>query len=271
MTKTEFINKNKNEVFRKKLELERTMTRDIKKYFANEKKRIASNKDISTIRPILENHYKRIYKAFKKKDKKETSQDKLVELANARAKMIDDTSQEDFMKSVTLAREELAKEGDNNPSSEILLLVASRIYFNYGKNRSGTIANTETQEIAELLRNELAIESIIELENAIANNDIAEVNRILNESPSYTAELVKKKFGIEDVAVLFAILAMAEKTWQTMGDGKVRDKHKMANGQTVKLTEPFFVGGELLKYPGDMSLGASLGNIINCRCVCVYL
>ena len=38
--------------------------------------------------------------------------------------------------------------------------------------------------------------------------------------------------------------------------------------QIVAATEPFVVSGERLKYPGDTSLGASAGNVINCRCSC---
>ena len=54
------------------------------------------------------------------------------------------------------------------------------------------------------------------------------------------------------------------KTWITQRDGKERDAHFMADGQTVGINEPFFVMNEFLQYPGDSS--ASAGNITNCRC-----
>ena len=60
------------------------------------------------------------------------------------------------------------------------------------------------------------------------------------------------------------------KKWTTVGDKRVRPAHKMANGQTRKLNEPYEVGGELLMHPGDASLGASLGNLANCRCISTY-
>lgn len=56
------------------------------------------------------------------------------------------------------------------------------------------------------------------------------------------------------------------KRWVTQGDDRVRDKHASADGQEVPIDEPFEVGGELLMYPADTSLGASADNVINCRC-----
>jgi hypothetical protein len=61
-----------------------------------------------------------------------------------------------------------------------------------------------------------------------------------------------------------------EKTWITMGDLKVREAHMRANGQRRNLNDFFLVGGELLMYPKDQSGGASMGNIINCRCKSIY-
>ncbi|MEU6932873.1 phage minor head protein [Streptomyces sp. NPDC046374] len=47
-------------------------------------------------------------------------------------------------------------------------------------------------------------------------------------------------------------------------DDRVREAHRLADGQEVALDEPFQVGGEALRYPGDPN-GAA-GNVINCRC-----
>lgn len=60
------------------------------------------------------------------------------------------------------------------------------------------------------------------------------------------------------------------KTWITVGDSKVREAHALATGQRVVEPEPFIVNGEKLRYPGDSTLGASLGNIIRCRCTALY-
>lgn len=62
-----------------------------------------------------------------------------------------------------------------------------------------------------------------------------------------------------------------KKEWISAGDDRTREDHFDVDGQIVAMNEPFEVGGEQLDYPGDGSLGASAGNIINCRCGIGYL
>jgi uncharacterized protein with gpF-like domain len=68
---------------------------------------------------------------------------------------------------------------------------------------------------------------------------------------------------------------VTKKQWRTSRDEHVRPAgrrggpvfdHRAADGQIVGLDEPFIVSGEKLMYPGDTSLGASPGNVINERC-----
>lgn len=54
-----------------------------------------------------------------------------------------------------------------------------------------------------------------------------------------------------------------------MGDSRVRPAHIDADSEQVPVDAPFQVGGEFLMYPGDTSLGATPGNVINCRCSAV--
>lgn len=61
-----------------------------------------------------------------------------------------------------------------------------------------------------------------------------------------------------------------KKTWLTMHDKRVRNSHVEADGQEVDINKPFEVGSSELMFPGDLSLGSSLKEICNCRCVCIY-
>lgn len=55
--------------------------------------------------------------------------------------------------------------------------------------------------------------------------------------------------------------------WVCTKDARTRLAHGMADGQIVEGTEkPFKVGGELMMFPGDQSMGAHGWNIYNCRC-----
>ncbi len=58
----------------------------------------------------------------------------------------------------------------------------------------------------------------------------------------------------------------AQKEWSTSGDERTRMDHAIAEGQRVPMNQPFRVGGYLLRYPGDSSLGAPASQTIQCRC-----
>ena len=57
-----------------------------------------------------------------------------------------------------------------------------------------------------------------------------------------------------------------KKGWLSMFAPESRDSHMAADGQVVGLDEPFDVGGESMMFPGDNSMGASVGNTIQCLC-----
>jgi hypothetical protein len=60
------------------------------------------------------------------------------------------------------------------------------------------------------------------------------------------------------------------KTWNTVLDENTRESHVLADLQETSVVRPFIVQGQRLKVPGDTSLGASLSNVINCRCAASY-
>jgi hypothetical protein len=65
------------------------------------------------------------------------------------------------------------------------------------------------------------------------------------------------------------VAAVDEKEWISTRDKLTRSgrfNHRTPDGQKQPNDQPFIVSGERLLYPGDVSLGASGGNVINCRC-----
>lgn len=60
---------------------------------------------------------------------------------------------------------------------------------------------------------------------------------------------------------------MPYKRWHTHMDGKERPSHADANRQIVPIDEPFIVGGYMMMFPLDSSLGAPAEQIVNCRCI----
>jgi len=57
-----------------------------------------------------------------------------------------------------------------------------------------------------------------------------------------------------------------QKMWMAVLDDKTRPAHMEADGQIVDFDALYTVGGEKLMYPRDTTNGATVGNIVNCRC-----
>ena len=60
------------------------------------------------------------------------------------------------------------------------------------------------------------------------------------------------------------------KTWETVGDNRVRDSHAEVEGLTIPIDEPFMLAGGLMMRPHDASLGCSEDELIMCRCSLAY-
>jgi len=57
------------------------------------------------------------------------------------------------------------------------------------------------------------------------------------------------------------------RVWRDVGDLRVRHTHRLLDGDTVGLNEPFrSPSGALMMFPGDTSLGAPASETVACRC-----
>lgn len=113
--------------------------------------------------------------------------------------------------------------------------IADKSYVELNKRntvRATTIATTETQKAAE-------------------GTKFLEANTLINTGAEVNGLQVSK---------------MTTKEWNAVLDTHTRSFHAVADGQRKPVDEPYSVDNELLMYPGDTSLGASLYNVINCRC-----
>ena len=58
-----------------------------------------------------------------------------------------------------------------------------------------------------------------------------------------------------------------QQTWVATLDGRTRHEHRILDGQTVPIGEPFEVDGYKIRYPGDPTAEGFL--IWNCRCTTI--
>lgn len=163
------------------------------------------------------------------------------------AGIITDTNQEQFDVGLQRAREALIEEEEEvNPTS--LSLAAAAIVGRQFRVRTSTISLTETQNAAETTK---SIEASV-----IAGRVPAGVLPI-PEPIIIEPEPEQERLPIN-------------KQWVTIGDNRVRASHVAVNRTIIDEAESFTVGGDLLKYPGDNSQGASAAQFINCRCSADY-
>lgn len=240
----------------KKMRLEAFVKNDLRKIFkkiSNEMRasfsrngRVIKVSDFQNeMKALLEKHHRKVMKDFNKNIRDsmgkglkllKQDEDEEVESSNEafllafplfRAKQILETTQTNLNESISQAIDELSTEDGQPLPNDIVAAEAANNFTKKTNPRIDMIAITETQAPAERTK-----------EN--------EMNALI------TAGVISA----------FA----SRKTWTAILDERVRDNHAIADGQSQRIGNPFSVGGELLRHPGDTSLGASAGNVINCRC-----
>ena len=155
-------------------------------------------------------------------------------LATDHAREINQTTQSDAIDATDFAREEQLRDGLSQIEAAA---IAGAVLHRRLKGRLITTAMTETQMAAEAAK-------------------ATEAEVLSGLPPSVTGGSPQQP--------------EVTKEWVTVGDSRVREAHLAADGQERLMNTPFDVDGEQLRWPGDDGLGASLGNIINCRCSAGY-
>jgi hypothetical protein len=195
---------------------------------------------------LLEAHYRRVQKAFRGKTGLEIQDEDVIlaalsawasATAGESVNYIVDTTQKNMDDALRDSRQSLSDSGITTATDRELAAVVIALLFRVFQNRASAIAVLETQRSAESTK-------LIEAYDAA---------------------------GISPLDLVIGVGTNVKKKWVTVGDDKVRPAHRVANGQTKPINQPFIVAGEKLMFPGDTSLGASIKNVANCRCNARYL
>ena len=174
------------------------------------------------------------------------------------------------------------KQLDDEDNDLLLLALLTWREQNAGK-QSQFIINTSQQDMLDALqmaREEFLLQSVFPSDRELAMAAAVILKRKFNGRGSGIAmsetqssfedtkfEEAQVESGLLPIILGGAVtVTTTKKTWNTVGDDKVRKIHQEVNRQEQMLTVPYEVNGEFLMYPGDSSLGASMDNVINCRC-----
>jgi uncharacterized protein with gpF-like domain len=195
---------------------------------------------------------------------------------------ITDTLEGDIRQAIDSAREEFTASGQT-PTDKAMAAAVLAMLIRRLKSRGRTISVFETNRMVEAIRSFKTVASnnamsriIDKAKKQLENNNLlgsqetlSELDAIANYSDADASKITGAANG-ENLVKAAVLVALAKKKWRTMGDKFVRETHSRANGQSVAIGAPFSVGGSLLNYPGDTSLGAPIKEVINCRCSVEY-
>lgn len=166
----------------------------------------------------------------------------ITETLTRKVEFIGITNDLQMMHAIDLARQSLIDSGEPLDNRNVAITAAALLIRMY-ESRVDRIAVSETQEAAESTNQ---IHASI-LAGAIPFSAVG--------VPGVTPAVEEREVN---------------KTWRDMDDGRVRATHRRVDGTTLPENGIFIVGGSRLRFPGDASLGAAIGEIINCRCFSDY-
>ena len=132
------------------------------------------------------------------------------------------------------------------------------------KDKTVIVRKLQSELTTGLLRGE-SIPNIAKRLKNVAEGYLGDTVRIARTETTRVMNSAKQAVGEEGKRLGLTMY----KKWVSAVDDRTRDEHVQADGQEVPIDEPFVVGAEEMLYPGDISLGASAWNVINCRCTCV--
>ncbi len=137
------------------------------------------------------------------------------------------------------------------------------------ERRAKNMAVSETQANVETIANvgNSSAEEQARIYTLFGDDDNLE--RQLRSSTVFSYLLLADELPEKTPLQRLDILAKSNKMWITMEDEKVRPTHAAVHRNVVRKDAFFVVGGYPMLHPGDPS--APPKEVINCRCVMVYL
>lgn len=235
-------------LFRKLRPEFRRMSDKFKKVYSEDGRLPPLDQFKNNLNSILQKHYVNVANKFKQRIVKEVGKpeghesvlDRINNISNAHhnnralqsSEIITRTTQKDINQSILQSIAELRLK--EIPLTNRNIANVAKLKLNQKiQGRLGTIAASETQNPAEHAKQ-------------------TEINTLKWHNAKINGQTMDK--------------LKVSKQWVAILDNVTRIAHAAADGQIVLASEPYEVDGQHLMFPGDMSLGATIDNVINCRC-----
>lgn len=132
------------------------------------------------------------------------------------------------------------------------------------KNADFIRSQLETQLLQGIMQGD-SIPNIARRIKAVTQRNLKDAIRIARTETTRVEASARSSVGDKGKKLGFEML----KQWVATSDERTRDAHVEADGQIVAQDDYFIVGGEKLKYPGDVA--GSPENVINCRCTIINI
>jgi hypothetical protein len=194
---------------------------------------------------MLRGHYRRVEKAFSKEARKETKAINFF-LETKQEENIDNEIV-DYINQHSIKQSQFILETTRRDLDAVVATTVAAAAFE--------VARPTNAEIAKEIRVEFDERSVGRVDTIAMTETQTPAEEIKFIEGMAVAEILRQTTGQTMV-----------KTWNTILDERTRPSHVAADRQEVNIRQPFIVQGERLPVPGSTALGASLSNIINCRC-----
>lgn len=132
-------------------------------------------------------------------------------------------------------------------------------------DKTGIKNQMKGQLLTGLLKGE-GISKIARRLKEVSEKNLKDSIRIARTETTRVQNSAKTDIGKEGQRLGFDM----EKVWVATTDGRVREDHLAMNGVAVPQDEPFVLpDGSKMMFPGDVSMGADVSQVVNCRCTIV--
>jgi len=120
----------------------------------------------------------------------------------------------------------------------------------------------------------LSAENVAKVTTALTNRYILLRGQTVARTETAMAVMnAKHQAYLQALAKANRDTSLVTRKWRSAGDRRVRHTHAVLNAQEVTgMDMPFqSPSGAILRFPGDTSLGAGAGEVVNCRCDVSYI